>query len=327
MKKLMLPALIALSVTACKNNTADKSYFDKAGMDTTVQPGDNFFMYANGTWIKNAKIPDDQSGWGSFYTLYDENLSKLKTILEETSAKTNHAKGSAAQKVGDFYASGMDTMGIEKKGYEPLKPMLAKIDAVKDYKELQTLLAEAETSGEGSLFSYYVGADEKNSAVNILSLYQSGTTLPEKDYYTKQDSITKNIRTKLVAHAAKYFELTGMAPADAQKNAASVLALETLLAASHLTPVEQRDPVKNYNKMSITDLQKHTPNIAWTANLEKIGAKVDSINVGQPKYYEALSNLLATQPIDVWKSKVKFDYISSNAALLTKAFRDERFKF
>lgn len=327
MKKMMLPVLIGLSVAACKNNTADKSYFDKAGMDTTVQPGDNFFMYANGTWIKNAKIPDDQSGWGSFYTLYDENLAKLRTILEETSAKTDHAKGSAAQKVGDFFASGMDTVGIEKKGYEPLKPMLAKIDAVKDYKELQTLLAEAEASGEGSLFSYYVGADEKNSAVNILSLYQSGTTLPEKDYYTKQDSITKNIRTKLVVHAAKYFELTGMASADAQKNAASVLALETLLAASHLTPVEQRDPVKNYNKMSIADLQKRTPNIAWTTNLEKIGAKVDSINVGQPKYYETLSALLASQPIDVWKSKVKFDYISKKAGLLSKAFRDERFSF
>jgi putative endopeptidase len=110
-------------------------------MDTTVQPGDNFFRYANGKWIRNAKIPDDQSGWGSFYTLYDENL-KQRTILDETSAKTDHSKGSAAQKVGDFYASGMDTAAIEKAGYDPLKPMLAKIDAVKDYKELLNLLSE-----------------------------------------------------------------------------------------------------------------------------------------------------------------------------------------
>ncbi len=325
MKKIAFIALVAFA--ACKTKTDTKSYFDRAGMDTTIHPGDNFFQYANGTWMKNAKIPDDQSGWGSFYTLYDENLAKLRTILDETAAKTDHPKGSAAQKVGDFYASGMDTIGIEKKGYEPLKPMLAKIDAVKDYKELLQLLAESEVNGEGDLFSFYVGTDERNSAKNILILSQTGTTLPEKEYYTKQDSITKNFRTKLASHAAKYFELTGTDAATAQKNAAQIVALETQIAASHLTPVEQRDPIKNYNKMSIADLQKRSPNIMWTSILEKIGAKTDSINVAQPKYYEALSGLLVSQPIDVWKSKVKFDYISAKAGLLSKAFRDERFAF
>ena len=264
---------------------------------------------------------------GSFYTLYDENLSKLKTILEETSAKTDHPKGSAAQKVGDFYASGMDTVTIEKKGFDPLKPMLAKIDAVKDYKELQMVLAEAETTGEGDLFGYYVGPDERNSTTNILSLYQSGTTLPEKDYYTKQDSITKSQRAKFVAHAAKYFELTGADAITAQKNAESVLMLETFIAASHLTPVEQRDPVKNYNKMSVSDLQKLTPNILWTMAFKKMGATLDSLNVAQPRYYETLSKLFASQPIEVWKNKIKFDYISSKAGLLSKAFVDERFSF
>lgn len=215
MKKIAFIALVAFA--ACKTKTDTKSYFDRAGMDTTIHPGDNFFQYANGTWMKNAKIPDDQSGWGSFYTLYDENLAKLRTILDETAAKTDHPKGSAAQKVGDFYASGMDTIGIEKKGYEPLKPMLAKIDAAKDYKELLQLLAESEVNGEGDLFSFYVGTDERNSAKNILILSQTGTTLPEKEYYTKQDSITKNFRTKLASHAAKYFELTGTDAATAQK--------------------------------------------------------------------------------------------------------------
>jgi putative endopeptidase len=328
MKKIVgVICAFTLCVSACKNKANEKSYFDIAGMDTTINPADNFFMYANGGWVKNAKIPDDQSGWGSFYTLYDENLSKLRIILEETAAKKDHPAGSAAQKVGDFYASGMDTVAIEKKGYEPLKPMLAKIDAVKDYKELQILMGEAEASAEGGLFSYNVGADERNSSTNILSLYQSGTTLPEKDYYTKQDAITKVQRAKLVAHAAKYFELTGADAATAQKNAASVLALETLIAASHLTPVEQRDPVKNYNKMSVADLQKRTPNILWTVLFEKMGVRLDSINVAQPRCYEAFSNLLASQPIEVWKNKMKFDYISSKAGLLSKAFRDERFSF
>lgn len=317
-----------LALAACKTKTEEtKPYFDKAGMDTTVQPGDNFFLYANGTWIKNAHIPDDQSGWGSFYTLYDDNLKKLRTILDETSAKKDLAKGSASQKVGDFYASGMDTMAIEKGGYEPLKPMLAKIDAVKDYKELLDLLAESARDGNGDLIGMLVGADERNSSKNILTLYQTGTTLPEKDYYTKTDPITVNQRNKMVEHAAKYFAMTGQDSTSAKAGAADVLALETEIAKSHLSPVEQRDPIKNYNKMSVSQLEKLSPNIGWSGMLGKMGIHTDSVDVQQPKYYAALSSLLASKPIGVWKEKVKFDYISANAGLLSKAFRDERFAF
>ncbi len=315
-----------LILASCKNN-ADTPYFDKAGMDTTVQPGDNFFRYANGNWIKNTKIPDDQSGWGSFYTLYDGNLKKLRTILDEVSAKKDYAQGTAEQKVGDFYASGMDTVRIEKAGYEPLKPMLAKIDAIKDYKELLSLLADNAKKGDGDLVGFYVGADQRNSVKNILVLYQTGTSLPEKDYYTKTDSITVNQRKKLVDHAAKYFSLVGVDEVTANKSALSVLALETEIAKSHITPVEQRDPIKNYNKMSVAELSKLAPNISWVDNFSKMGIKTDSINVSQPKYYQALSVLLASEPIDVWKQKVKFDYIASNASLLNKSFRDERFAF
>eukprot|EP01137_Pigoraptor_chileana_P004520 Opistho-2@2676 len=211
MKKLpMLLAGILLVLASCKNKSgSDKAFFDTSGMDTTVHPGDNFFRYANGGWIKSAKIPDDQSGWGSFYTLYQDNLVKMRTILEEVAAKKDHPQGSTEQKVGDFFASGMDTVAIEKAGYEPLKPMLAKIDAVKDHKELMNLLAENAKEGNGDLIGYYVGADERNSVKNILVLYQTGTSLPEKDYYTKTDSITVNQRNKLVEHAANYFTLTG----------------------------------------------------------------------------------------------------------------------
>jgi len=328
MKKYFLSfSIFCLMLAACNNSKSKTEFFDKAGMDTSIKPDDNFFGYANGSWIKNAKIPDDQSGWGSFYTLYGENLKKMRIILDETSAKTNHPSGSAAQKVGDFYASGMDTVEIEKKGFEPLKPTLAKIDAVKNYKELVILLTDMSLENQGNLFGFYVGADERNSAKNILVLSQTGTTLPEKDYYTKKDSITIDQRNKLVAHAAKYFELTGANTADANKSAASILAVETALAASHLSPVEQRDPIKNYNKMSVADLQKRTANIDWISTFTKMGISTDSINVAQPKYYEALSSLLASMPIQAWKDKVKFDYISSNSSSLSKVFREERFSF
>lgn len=317
----------SLVFASCKNNSNQQSYFDTAGMDTGIHPGDNFFMYANGTWIKNSVIPDDQSGWGSFYTLYDENLKKMRTILDELSAKTDHKAGSNEQKVGDFYASGMDTAAIEKAGYDPLKPMLAKIDAVKDYKELISLLTSSYAEGDGALIGIYVGADERNSAKNILSLYQTGITLPEKDYYTKTDAPTLEKRQKLVEHITNLFVLTGIDKTVAAQQAAAVLKLETAIAASHLAPVELRDPIKNYNKMSVSDLEKIAPNISWTTSLAAMGIQTDSINVAQPAYYKTLSTLLASQPMDVWKSKVKFDYISSNASLLSKAFVDERFSF
>src|SRR5882757_3329210 len=154
MKIFSIAALGALTISFAACNNADKStmearkvFFDRSGMDTTTKPGDNFFLYANGTWLKTTQIPDDQSGWGSFYTLYDENQKNLRGILEDAE-KGNNSKGSIEQKVGDYYASGMDTVAIEKVGAEPLKPMLAKIDVIKDYKQLADLLIEDNANGE-----------------------------------------------------------------------------------------------------------------------------------------------------------------------------------
>ncbi len=301
-------------------------FFDKSGMDTTVKPGDNFFLYANGGWMKTTTIPDDQSGWGSFYTLYEDNQKNLKGILEDA-LKTNSAKGSLEQKVGDYYASGMDTIAIEKVGAEPLKPMLAKIDAVKDYKDLMNLVAESNAEGEGFLVGFYVSADEKNSTQNIAVFYQSGLSLPEKDYYTRTDSATVAARNGLVDYAKKMFTFTGTDSATAAKNAATILALETEMSKSHRTPVELRDPQKNYNKLSLADLEKLSPNVNWANFFDKMKVKVDSVDMGQPGYYAALSNLLTTQPIDTWKTKLKFDYISNNASLLGKNFQDANFAF
>ncbi|SKA17192.1 M13 family metallopeptidase [Sediminibacterium ginsengisoli] len=327
-KTITVLAAGILVLASCKSkDDKEKVFFDKAGMDTTVNPADNFFRYANGGWIKSTTIPDDQSGWGSFYVLYQDNLKKLRNILDELAAKKDLKNGSAEQKVGDFYASGMDTATIEQKGYEPLKPMLAKIDAVKDYKELIALLADNAKEGDGDLIGQYVGPDEKNSSKNILVLVQTGLTLPEKEYYTKTDPITEEKRKKLAAYATRLFTLTGTDAAAAAKGGQSVLQIETEIAKSHLTPTELRDPIRNYNKVSLADLEKMAPNLVWKETFSKMGISTDSVNVSQPAYYKALSTLLASQPIQVWKDKVKFDYISGNASLLSKAFRDEKFEF
>jgi putative endopeptidase len=326
--------IVALSLGACngsnKSNTNGEnrtSFFDTKGMDSSVKPGENFFNYANGGWMKNTVIPDDQSGWGSFYSLYEENQKKLKGILEEA-AKSNGAKGSLEQKVGDFYSSGMDTMAIEKKGIEPIKPLLARIDAVKDYKELIALMHTLHAEGDGHvLFGFYVGADEKNSAKNISNFSQSGLTLPEKEYYTKQDSASKATRAGLVSYATKMFMYTGIDSVTAIKNATAILALETEMAVSHRTAVETRDPQKNYNKMALAELQKTQPNLDWANFFAAMKVKTDSVNISQPGYYTALNNLIATKSIEIWKTKVKFDCISGSASSLSKKFRDADFNF
>ena len=326
---LLLILFAAVGLSSCKNTAQpEAAAFDVAGMDTTIQPGDNFFKYANGKWLATTKIPDDQSGWGSFYSLYDNNLKKLRIILDGLAANTNHPKGSAAQKVGDYYASGMDTATIEKRGSEPLKNTLAKIAAVTTYQQLVQLMGdEMKLANDFSPIGYYVSADEKNSSKNILVLVQAGLSLPEKSYYTKTDSISVSIRNAFVKNIETYFTLTGTDAALAQKQAAQVLALETKIAASHLTPVELRDPIKNYHKMSVAQLQQQAPQVNWPELFSKMGIQTDSVNVSQPAYYAALGKLLASEPIEVWKQKAAYDYISTNARNLSKQFRDTRFEF
>ena len=323
-------ALLLMGASSCKTDHVEKpnaqSYFDRSGMDSATKPGDNFFMYANGGWMKSAVIPDDQSGWGSFYTLYEDNLKKLRGLLEDA-GKNNGTKGSLEQKLGDYYASGMDTVAIDKLGAQPLQEGLAKIDAVKNHKEMMDLVADMYAKGEGYFVGFYVNADDKNSGQNIAIFYQTGTTLPEKDYYTRKDSASEASRLALVSYAEKMFTLSGMNAEAAAKEAKSVLALETEIAKTHRSPVELRNPQANYNKMSIASLEKLSPNIGWKNLFAKMNITTDSVNVGQPGYYQGLSKLLASQPIEAWKSKFKFDYISSNASLLSKDFTKADFEF
>ncbi|MDB5025527.1 MAG: peptidase [Mucilaginibacter sp.] len=327
-------AVLALAVTACNHKSGDTAsdvpkrtvFFDRGGMDTIVKPGDDFFLYVNGKWMKETKIPPSETGWGSFYTLDDDNTKNLRKILDDVSAKDN-ASGSMEQKVGDFYKSGMDTAAIEKLGYEPIKPLLAKINAVKDYKELVKLAADGFRTGDGMLFGFYVSPDDRISSKNVAHLDQSGITLPERDYYFKTDLASKKIRDEFVKHIAKVFELTGIDTATAGKKAAGILKLETAIAQSHLTPVELRDPVKNYNKFAVTDLQKQMPDVDLKDAFDHMSLKTDTVLVGQPGYYKALDSLLKTQPIEVWKDKALFVSIDDASASLSKNFRVEHFNF
>ena len=332
--KWLFIAVPALIIAACnsnsKNSSADSAkrtvFFDKTGMDTTVNPADNLFLYANGTWLKNTKIPPSETGWGGMYSLGVENRNELHQILEDVS-KQDNPKGSKEQKVGDLYLSGMDTTAMDKLGYEPVKPLLAKIDAVKDYKQLIDLSASSFNDGDGYLFGFYTQPDDKNSKMNVAHFDQTGLGLPNRDYYFNTDTATIKIRAAYVKYIAKLFTLTGIDAATADKKAADVLKLETAVAQSHLTPTELRDPVKNYHKFAVSDFQKQIPDIDFRHVLSLMNIHTDTILVGQPKYYIALDNLLKTQPIGVWKDELDFMALDGASGSLSKDFRDANFEF
>src|ERR1700729_3297760 len=185
--KSCLIALALLAAAGCKNKSDDQQrtvFFDKSGMDTTVKPGDNFFMYVNGKWLKNTKIPASETGWGTFYTLRDINEAHIHEILDYAAAHDDTAN-SIDQKVGDLYKSGMDTVAIEKLGYDPVKPQLAKIAAVTDNKDLVKLAADGFKTGDGFLFGFYVSPDDRISSKNAAHFDQTGLNLPDRDYYFK----------------------------------------------------------------------------------------------------------------------------------------------
>ncbi|MFD2285399.1 M13 family peptidase [Pedobacter petrophilus] len=332
-KTFLIPAAALLLFVACKNGKNNEVretdqrtvFFDVAGMDSTVKPGDNFFLYANGKWMKNTQIPKTETGWGSFYTLYNDNLKNLRIILE-SAAKGSGTKGSNEQKVGDFYASGMDSLTIEKLGVEPVKPLLAKIDAIKNDKDLINFISEGFKNGQGDLLGFGIEPDDKISTKNTLIFTQTGLKLPDRSYYLDQDDKAKKIRTAYLTYIAKVFSLSGDS-AHGSKYADNILKLETQLAKSHSTPVELRDPQKNYNKLTVADFQKRIPNIDLKTVLKNLGASTDTLIVRQPKYYQALSALVKSQPIEIWKQKLKFDALDNAANALSDAFRTAKFEF
>ncbi|MGN6394785.1 MAG: M13 family metallopeptidase [Mucilaginibacter sp.] len=331
--KYLLLAIPVITVAGCSQPKTSSTelakrtvFFDKSGMDTTVKPGDNFFLYANGKWIRDTKIPPSENSWGLANMLFNDNQKHLHQILEDVGVNDN-PQGSKEQKVADFYKSGMDTVTIEKLGYEPVKPLLAKIDAVTDYKELVTLAAAGFKDGEGFLFGFYVAPDDRIANKNVVHFDQTGLTLDEKGSYLKTDSASVNIRKEYVKYIAKLFTLTGVDAATATAKANGILKLETEIAKSHLSPEELRDPVRNYNKFTSADFQKQVPDIDLAGVFNLMGLKTDTVLVGQPGYYKALDGLLKSQPIAVWKDKAAFGVLNDAATALSKRFVNAHFDF
>lgn len=304
-------------------------FIDPANMDLTVKPGDDFYTYASGNWLKMNPVPAKETRWGSFNVLRDFNINAVKSILTKSVENKTAVAGSIEKRVGDFYAAGMDSFTIEKLGYTPIKTDLARIAAIKDLNGVINEAAIMRTVGIGSpMFSFSVGQDRKNPTLMMASLGQGGTTLPDRDYYLKDDARTQKIKDAYQEFIVSLFTLTGSTPADAAASAKIIFDIEKDFAQAQMSRVEMRDPYKTYNKFLVSDFTKTTPGLEWKALMAKMKVTgQDSILVGNPQFFTTLSKKLTTTSVADWKTYLKWNVLKSATNNLSTPFVDAGFKF
>ncbi|MEO8713307.1 MAG: M13 family metallopeptidase N-terminal domain-containing protein, partial [Parafilimonas sp.] len=322
---LITVIIISFSCNSMNSSNTTADLLDKTGMDSTVRPQDDFFDYVNGGWIKNTVIPASESSWGAGAILYQNTTQNLKNLLDSC-AKLNAEKGSNEQKVGDFYASAMDSSAIEQKGFTPLQADMQRIAAIKSLSDILNEAATEYNMGASPLISFYANQDDKNSEEIAAHFDQGGLGLPNKDYYTKKDSSMVNIRNAYIHYITVLFTLAGDDSVLAKNEAASVMKIEYALANASKAPVELRDPEANYHKMSITELSAKAPNFNWAAFIQSLGVKQDTVLVGQPGFYTALSSMLQSVPLNDWKNYLRFHFIDNYAPYLSSAFVNANFE-
>jgi len=315
-------------LSMCLAVVAQNKAFDPARIDSGAMACDNFYRYSNGTWLKNTTIPAAFPSWGTWDILVTHNRELARDILENAGKDTKAAKGSSAQLIGDFYASCMDLYAIEAAGAKPLDPYFKEIDAINDTKSLQAEIARLHRAGVGAVFQFFSYLDEKDSSINIANTYQGGLGLPNRDYYTKDDDKSKELRAKYITHVTRMFTLLGDSAEQAKANADAVMKIENRLALASKQPAELRDPVNYYNKMSVADADKLMSGFSWDAYAAKLGApKFTEINIGQPDFFKEAGKMMSEVSIADWKTYLRWNVINNFAGRLSKNFDDADFDF
>lgn len=320
---MTLLAMSSMWVSALAQSKA----FDPSRMDTSADACDDFFQYSNGSWVKNTAIPPAYSRWGTFNILADDNQKIMHDVLE-AAAKKKSVAGSDAQLIGDFYASCMDEAAIEKLGAAPLKEMLTKIESVKTRQDMQRMIATFHNNGVRAFFGFGSGADAKNSSMNIANASQGGISLPNRDYYLKDDAKSVETRAKFIEYATNLLKLVGESPETAANDAKTIMEVQMRFAKASKSPVELRNPEARYNKRTVAQLAEMTPNFSWTEYMTARGVpSVTEINIGQPGFFEEFNKMMTDVSIDQWKVYLRWMLVDSAAPRLSKAFVDENFNF
>jgi predicted metalloendopeptidase len=315
----------------------DAPALDVKNMDTSAKPEEDFYLYANGNWIKNNPVPPEFSRWSSFNELAEKNNAALKKVAEKAAAVApkvpkkdivEKAVEEDVQKVGDYYASGMDEKAIDAAKAKPLAEELKLIDGIKDRDGVLKYVARLHTIGVHAFFGFTSGQDDKNSTMVIAQAFQGGLGLPDRDYYTKEDDASKKIRDQYLEHVTKMLTMLGEPAAAAADHAKKILAFETSLAVPARTRVELRDPQKNYNKMKQEELQALTPDWKWANYFKEIElVEPGDINVGQPEFFKAANDVYAKTSIDDWKTYLRWHLVNAAASELSNDFVNEDFRF
>jgi putative endopeptidase len=332
MYKLKTPIIFILfafiMITGCmKKDKAINTAINPKDMDTTVQPGTDFYKYANGGWMKNNPIPADYSRFGQFDILQEQNNKMVKELVTDIASKENKT-GSDGQLISDFYNSGMDSATIEKLGLQPLLPELKKIDDLKSLSDVQNEVAYLHTVGINPLFDIYGEQDSKNSKMFITHLDQGGLGLADRDYYFDNSPRGKEIRSEYLKHITKMFELSGADKAGNGKSAQTVIDIETKLAKVSITRLEKRNPNNVYHKMSLKELETLSPEFKWDAYFKNVGLPVPGdINAMEPTFFAGISTLFKEVPLNDWKVYLKWNLINETANYLPSAFVNQNFEF
>lgn len=320
---------LALATVACngKKEGALSGGIDVANLDKTVSPKTDFYQYACGGWMKTHPLTDEYGRFGSFDLLAENNRTQLHGLIKGL-ATQQQEPGSIGQKIGDLYNLAMDSTKLNADGMKPMKPMLDKVAAVKDRKGLTVLAAEMIRQGLGAYFNLFIGADEKNSSMNIVQAFQGGLGLGDRDYYLSDDAHNKDIRAKYEAHIARMFRLAGYEEGQAVKAAGQAMAVETDLAKAAYDRVKARDPQANYHKMTVAELERQAPGIDWNLYFKSLGLpEVKELNVAQPEALAEVAKQVGKGDLDAQKSYLLWKVIDGAASYLSDEFVEANFDF
>ncbi len=295
-------------------------------LDRTVAPGVDFFRFANGGWIKSHPIPPDRAYWGVDTLLEQDNQSYIRGLVESL-GKSEWPAGSAQRKVADFYLSGMDERGIDAAGIAPLAPEFARIERIRTLPDITQAIAHLQAIGVEAPLQIGEMQDFKDSTQVIAVASQSGLGLPNRDYYLKGEPTFRAARAAYLSHIARMFSLLGDEPAAAAREAKSVMALETLLAAASMSDIEQREPTAIYHPVTVESAQALTPHLSWRVLLADLGhPEIASLNIGMPQFFQAVDRQLTRTALGDWKIYLRWRLIDNFAPYLSKPFVDEDFR-